>query len=45
MDHLERHVLAPNELAGIVDRLAARELDPYTAAGDLLARALAAKPR
>ena len=30
--HLERHVLAPGELAAIVDRIAARELDPYTAA-------------
>jgi putative protein kinase ArgK-like GTPase of G3E family len=40
MDHLERRVLAPGELAAIVDRIAGRELDPYTAAGALLARAL-----
>ena len=40
MDHLEREVLAENELSGLVDRIAAREIDPYTAASDLLARAL-----
>jgi LAO/AO transport system kinase len=39
MDHLERHVLAPNELGQLVDRVAARELDPYSAANDLLTRA------
>jgi LAO/AO transport system kinase len=40
MDHLEREVLAENELSGLVDRIAAREIDPYTAANDLLGRAL-----
>jgi LAO/AO transport system kinase len=40
MDHLEREVLTPGELARIVDRIAAREVDPYTAAADLLSRAL-----
>jgi GTPase len=40
MDHLERRVLAPGELGSIVDRIAAREVDPYTAANDLLERAL-----
>ena len=39
MDHLERDVLAPGELASMVDRIAAREIDPYTAADELLARA------
>ena len=43
MEHLERAVLAPGELGAIVDRIAARELDPYTAANDLLARALESK--
>jgi LAO/AO transport system kinase len=43
MDHLERHVLAKGELAGLVDRIAAREMDPYTAAAELLRRALAHK--
>ena len=37
MDHLERQVLAPGELGAIVDRIAAREVDPYTAANELLA--------
>jgi LAO/AO transport system kinase len=41
MDHLERDVLASGELASLVDRIAAREIDPYTAAADLLRRALA----
>ena len=40
MDHLERQVLTPGELGAIVDRIASREVDPYTAANDLLARAL-----
>jgi LAO/AO transport system kinase len=40
MDHLERHVLHPGEFGEIVDRIAAREMDPYTAAIDLLRRAL-----
>jgi LAO/AO transport system kinase len=40
MTHLEREVLATGELAGIVDRVASREVDPYTAANDLLIRAL-----
>ncbi|HEY2904966.1 MAG TPA: methylmalonyl Co-A mutase-associated GTPase MeaB [Vicinamibacterales bacterium] len=42
MDHLERTVLGAGELAAIVDRIAAREVDPYTAANDLLGRALSA---
>jgi LAO/AO transport system kinase len=41
MEHLERTVLARGELAAIVDRIAARDVDPYTAATDLLGRALA----
>jgi LAO/AO transport system kinase len=40
MDYLERHVLAPGELAATVDRVAAREVDPYTAATKLLRRAV-----
>jgi LAO/AO transport system kinase len=40
MDHLERQVLGAGELGAIVDRIAAREIDPYTAANDLLARAI-----
>ena len=41
MDHLERTVLRPGELTSLVDRITAREIDPYTAARELLARALA----
>ena len=40
MDHLERHVLKAGELAQMVERIAAREVDPYTAAAELLSRAL-----
>ena len=40
MDHLERQVLSPGELGTIVDRIATREVDPYSAANDLLRRAL-----
>jgi LAO/AO transport system kinase len=40
MDHLEQKVLAAGELGSLVDRIAARELDPYTAANELLVRAL-----
>jgi LAO/AO transport system kinase len=40
MDHLERQVLTAGELGAIVDRIAAREVDPYTAANDLLKRAI-----
>jgi LAO/AO transport system kinase len=40
MDRLERDVLDPGELGAIVDRIAAREIDPYTAAAELLKRAL-----
>src|SRR5882672_7341005 len=39
MDHLERDVLVTGELGAIVDRIAAREVDPYTAANLLLTRA------
>ena len=39
-DQVEREVLAPGELAALVERISAREVDPYTAARDLLDRAL-----
>ncbi len=39
LDRLERDVLAPGELQAIADRIAAREVDPYSAADDLLRRA------
>jgi LAO/AO transport system kinase len=40
MSILERDVLAPGEFDGVVDRIAARDIDPYSAADDLLRRAL-----
>jgi hypothetical protein len=40
MVRLEREVLAAGEFDAMVDRIASRELDPYSAANDLLARAL-----
>ena len=40
MDHLEQRVLAAGELGAIVERIAAREVDPYSAANDLLSRAV-----
>ena len=40
MDRLERGMLKPGELAAMVDRVAAREIDPYTAADELLALGL-----
>jgi LAO/AO transport system kinase len=39
MNHLERDILAPGELASMVERIAAREIDPYSTASDLLRRA------
>lgn len=40
MDRLEHEVLTTGELSALVDRAAAREVDLYTAADELLARAL-----
>jgi LAO/AO transport system kinase len=39
VDRLEREVLAAGEWANVVGRLAAREIDPYAAADELLKRA------
>ena len=38
LDRLERSVLAPGELSDVAARIAAREIDPYSAAASLLAR-------
>jgi len=40
MDHVDRHVLAAGELQDVLDRIADGGLDPYTAANQLLSRAL-----
>jgi LAO/AO transport system kinase len=39
MERLERGMLKPGELAAMVERVAAREVDPYTAADELMSRA------
>jgi LAO/AO transport system kinase len=41
MTHLERQTLGAGELAALVDRVAAREIDPYTAAEQLVRKAFA----
>ncbi len=38
--HIDRSVLGPGEFDALVDRIAARTLDPYTAAGAILERAV-----
>jgi len=38
MDHLEQKVLATGELQQLIDRIAEREVDPYTAADTLVRR-------
>ena len=40
LGYVERQVLAPGELEGILNRIAAREVDPYTAVDDILRRAV-----
>jgi LAO/AO transport system kinase len=38
IQHLERHVLAPGEFASVLERVAARETDPYSAASAIVKR-------
>jgi LAO/AO transport system kinase len=40
LEHLDSRVLGRGELQAVLDRIAAREVDPYTAAADILGRAL-----
>jgi LAO/AO transport system kinase len=40
LQHVERDVLQPSEWETLLDRVAAREIDPYSAVDDLLRRAL-----
>jgi len=44
MEHVDRRVLAPGELDAVAGRIAGRGLDPYTAAGAILDRALGTAP-
>jgi LAO/AO transport system kinase len=45
LDHVERSVLEPHEIERILDRIAARETDPYTVVDNVLGRALGSKER
>jgi LAO/AO transport system kinase len=40
LDHVERRVLAPGEFEALLDRIAARDLDPYSAVTTILGRTL-----
>jgi LAO/AO transport system kinase len=40
LEHVERHVLAPGEMEAVLDRIAAREIDPYSAAADILRKTI-----
>jgi putative protein kinase ArgK-like GTPase of G3E family len=40
MQHVERRVLKPAEFDQILDRIAAREMDPYSAVDAILERAV-----
>ena len=42
--HLERQVFAPGEFQTIVNRIARREVDPYSAAAEVFARAVKQPP-
>jgi len=44
LSHVESKVLGPGEFDALVTRIAARELDPYSAASAILARALGPSP-
>jgi putative protein kinase ArgK-like GTPase of G3E family len=40
LEHVEQQVLAPGELAAILERIASRQVDPYSAVDDILRRAV-----
>jgi putative protein kinase ArgK-like GTPase of G3E family len=40
MEHVEDRLLGPAAFEALVDRIARREVDPYTAASDILSQAL-----
>jgi LAO/AO transport system kinase len=43
MQHVEQRVLAPGELQRTLERIASREIDPYSAVDDIVERSLASK--
>jgi LAO/AO transport system kinase len=44
VQHVERQVLEPGALQSILGRIAAREIDPYTVADDIVSQALRLRP-
>jgi LAO/AO transport system kinase len=44
VQHVERQVLEPGEFQSILGRIAAREIDPYTVADDIVSKALGSRP-
>jgi LAO/AO transport system kinase len=44
LDYVERQVLAAGEFDRILERIAARDIDPYTAVDDIFARAMVTRP-
>jgi LAO/AO transport system kinase len=44
MAHLEQNVLGPGALEAVLDRIAARDIDPYTAADSLMRQAIGGAP-
>jgi LAO/AO transport system kinase len=44
MEHVERRLLGAGEFEALVDRIARREVDPYTAASDILSKAIQPGP-
>jgi putative protein kinase ArgK-like GTPase of G3E family len=40
LEHVERQILAPGEMEAVLERIASREIDPYTAAAEILRRTL-----
>jgi LAO/AO transport system kinase len=44
MEHVENEMLGSAEFEALVTRIAAREIDPYTAASDILSKAIKRKP-
>ena len=41
LEHVEHEVLAPGEFETLLSRIAARQIDPYSAAAEILDRSLA----
>ena len=44
LDHVERKVLAPGEMEQVLERIASRKVDPYSAAAEILKRTIKQVP-